>query len=211
MVDPVILNKDILHYVENLFPTLPNVLNTIDAQARANKQPIVSKDAGVFLYLITKLVNPKRVLEVGCNLGYSATWMGLAKNSSAIIDTIEIDREIAEVANDNFKSAGLDESIFIHIGPALDVIPTLYSGYDLVFIDAVKVEYKEYLNMILPKVNKGGLILVDNVLWSGAVAYASDDITTNALKDFNEFFMAHPELESTILTIGDGLGFGIKL
>jgi|APLak6261663012_1056037.scaffolds.fasta_scaffold04924_2 caffeoyl-CoA O-methyltransferase len=211
MIDPTILNKDILNYVEALFPKLPNVLHNIDNQARLNKQPIVSKDAGMFLYLITKLVNPKKILEIGCNLGYSATWMGLAKNNNAIIDTIEINPSIAQVADDNFKDANLHESIFIHIGAALDVIPNLDDNYDLVFIDAVKSEYKDYLNMILPKVNKGGLILVDNVLWSGKVAYQSDDKTTNALQDFNEFFMAHSGLESTILTIGDGLGFGIKI
>ncbi|MFN8577135.1 MAG: O-methyltransferase [Candidatus Sericytochromatia bacterium] len=211
MIDPIILNKDILNYVEGLFPSLPPVLEKIDNQARQNKQPIVSKDAGMFLYLITKLVNPKRILEIGCNLGYSATWMGLAKNNNAIIDTIEIDHKIAEVANNNFSMVGLDDSIYIHVGAALDVIPTLFGTYDLVFIDAVKSEYKDYLELILPKLNKGALILVDNVLWSGAVAYDSDDRTTRALQDFNTYFMNHAQLESTILTIGDGLGFGIKV
>lgn len=211
MIDPVILNKDILNYVEGLFPRLPQVLEKIDMQARQNRQPIVSKDAGIFLYLITKLVNPRRILEIGCNLGYSAAWMGLAKNNNAVIDTIEIDNEIAEIANNNFASANLEDSIYIHIGAALDVIPNLSNNYDLVFIDAVKSEYKDYLDLILPKLNSGALILVDNVLWSGSVAYHSDDRTTRALQDFNHYFMNHPQLESTILTIGDGLGFGIKI
>lgn len=211
MIDPVILNKDILNYVENLFPSLPPVLETIDIQARQNRQPIVSKDAGMFLYLITKLIKPKRILEVGCNLGYSTTWMGLAKENHTVIDTIEIDPQIAEVANNNFSSIGLDKSIYIHVGAALDVIPSLQGNYDLIFIDAVKSEYKSYIDMILPKLNKGALILVDNVLWSGSVAYDSNDKTTNALQDFNVYFMKHPQLESTILTIGDGLGFGIKI
>lgn len=210
MIDPVILNKDILNYVENLFPALPSVLENIDSQAREKRQPIVSKDAGLFLYLITRLLNPQRVLEIGCNLGYSATWIGLAKSKNSIIDTIEINPEIAQTANNNFASAGLDDSIFIHVGAALDVIPGLYGNYDLVFIDAVKSEYHDYLDMVLPMVNKGGLILVDNVLWSGKVAYNSDDNTTRALQSFNRYFMEHPQLESTILTIGDGLGFGIK-
>lgn len=211
MIDPVIINKDILNYVENLFPSLPPVLEQIDSQARENRQPIVSKDAGLFLYLITKFGNPQRILEIGCNLGYSTTWMGLAKNNNAIIDTIEIDPNIAEVADSNFTSAGLEQSIFIHVGPALDVIPTLYGNYDLVFIDAVKSEYSAYLDMVLPMVKKGGLILVDSVLWSGRVAYDSDDKTTNALQNFNNYFMKHPQLEATILTIGDGLGFGVKI
>ncbi|MEK7432900.1 MAG: O-methyltransferase [Cyanobacteriota bacterium] len=210
MIDPVILNEDILNYVENLFPSLPPILENIDSQARENRQPIVSKDAGLFLYLITKLINPQRILEIGCNLGYSTAWIGLAKNNNSIIDTIEINPEIAQVANNNFASADLDESIFIHVGAALDVIPGLYGNYDLVFIDAVKSEYVDYLDMILPMVKKGGLILVDNVLWSGKVAYKANDNTTKALQDFNRYFMDHPKLEATILTIGDGLGFGIK-
>ena len=210
MIDPVIVNNDILNYVSNLFPNLPPVLENIDKQAREHGQPIVSKDAGMFLYVITKLVNPQRILEIGCNIGYSATWMALAKDNQAIIDTIEINPEIAHVAENNFRDANVADKIFIHLGAALDVIPNLYAPYDLVFIDAVKSEYKDYLEMILPKVRKGGLILVDNVLWSGNVAYPTNDSTTNALQDFNHYFMKHEALDATILTIGDGLGFGVK-
>lgn len=210
MIDPVILNKDILNYVEALFPNLPPVLQHIDAQAREYRQPIVSKDAGMFMYIVTKLMNAKRILEVGCNIGYSATWMALGQNNDGIIDTIEINPEIAEVAENNFKAAGISERVFIHVGAALDVIPTLYAPYDLVFIDAVKSEYKQYVEMILPKVRQGGLILVDNVLWSGSVAYPTDDRTTMALNDFNHYFMSHEALDATTLTIGDGLSFGLK-
>lgn len=205
-----IINNDVLNYVESLFPSLPPVLNHIENQAREHRQPIVSKDTGLFMYLITKLMNAKRILEVGCNIGYSTTWMSIAQGSDAIIDTIEINPDIAEVAENNFRNANVSDRVFIHLGAALDVIPNLHAPYDIVFIDAVKSEYKDYLNMVLPKVRQGGLILVDNVLWSGKVAYQTNDHTTRALDSFNEFFMEHEQLDATILTIGDGLGFGIK-
>jgi caffeoyl-CoA O-methyltransferase len=212
MIDPTILSPGIFDYVTNLFPTLPQVFNQIDSQARENRQPIVSLDAGLFMHIITRLINAERIMEVGCNIGYSTTWMGMALPPHGCVDTIEINPEIAEQAERNFQSANLSHKIFIHIGAALDVIPKLHGMYDILFIDAVKSEYKDYIRLALPKLRKGGLILVDNVLWSGKVAgdIHPEDKTTKALHDFNEFFMEHEGITATILTIGDGLGFAIK-
>ena len=113
---------------------------------------------------------------------------------------------------DKTKWNHLSHKIFIHVGAALDVIPQLHGTYDIIFIDAVKSEYKDYIRLALPKLRKGGLILVDNVLWSGKVIgeIHPEDKTTKALHDFNEFFMEHEGITATILTIGDGLGFAIK-
>jgi predicted O-methyltransferase YrrM len=213
MIDPIILQNGILEYVENLLPELPETLKNIENQGRTLKQPIVSKDSGYFMYIITKMLSPKRIIEVGCNLGYSATWLGLAMPNDCILDTVEIDINIANKAEENFQISGLSDRIFIHIGKALDILPTLNNQYDIVFLDAVKSEYISYLEIILPKLRKGGVIFADNVLWSGKVANTemySKDKNAKYLDDFNKYFMNHKEILGTILTIGDGLAFGIK-
>ncbi|GIW22800.1 MAG: O-methyltransferase [Candidatus Sericytochromatia bacterium] len=213
MIDPIILKEGILNYVENLLPKLPDCLENIQEQGRKYNQPIVSKDAGYFMYIITKILKPKRILEVGCNLGYSATWLGLAMPQYCILDTIEIDINIANKAEENFKKSGLSDRIYIHIGKALDILPTLDNEYDMIFLDAVKSEYIDYLEITLPKLRKGGVILADNVLWSGRVALPDihlQDKNTKFLHEFNKYFMNHEQIIGTILTIGDGLAFGIK-
>lgn len=213
MIDPIILQKGILEYVENLLPELPDSLKIIQEQGRELRQPIVSKDAGFFMYMITKMLKPKRILEVGCNLGYSATWLGLAMPNDCILDTVEIDINIANKAEENFQKSGLSDRVFIHIGKALDVLPSLDKEYDMIFLDAVKGEYIRYLDIMLPRLRKGGIIFGDNVLWSGRVANIemySEDKNTKLLDEFNKYFMSHNQILGTILTIGDGLAFGIK-
>src|SRR6185295_1525938 len=142
MIDPTILSPGILNYVTDLFPSLPPVFHKIDSQARESRQPIVSLDAGLFMHIITKLMNAERIIEVGCNIGYSTTWMATALPQHGCIDTIEISPEIARKAEENFLGADLSHKIFIHVGAALEVIPNLYGPYDIIFIDAVKREYK---------------------------------------------------------------------
>lgn len=200
------LQNSVNPYLQALLPELPPAFEAVKAQARHQRQPIVSSDAGWFMHLMTKMHNPHRILEVGCNIGYSALWVGSAMAPDAHIDTLEIDPAIAMQAEDNFRSVGLSDRIHIHVGAALDVIPTLWDGYDMVFIDAVKEEYMAYVEMILPKLNPGAIILVDNVLWGGSVTQPAQDQTTLALQHFNEYFVNHPALDAQILNIGDGIG-----
>lgn len=215
MIDPTIVNQDVLKYVlgMNANKPLPEIFSKIEAKARESHQPIVSNDAGLFLNLVTKLINARRIVEVGCNIGYSGMWFATALPPDGVLDTIEINREIAEIAESHFMEAGLSDNVYIHVGAALDVLPSLEGPYDILFIDAVKSQYIDYLKISLPKLRKGGLILVDNVLWSGKVANKEidkEDKMTRALHEFNQFFSTHPDIDTTILTIGDGLGFGIK-
>jgi predicted O-methyltransferase YrrM len=213
MLDPKIVNSDVLNYVLSFHTEIPDIFNQIELQAREEKQPIVSKDAGVFLHLMVKLTGAQKILEVGCNIGYSALWFATALPPNGRLDTLEINKETATKAEENFTRANVSNKVFIHIGSAIDLIPVLEGPYDILFIDAAKSQYKDYLRLALPKLKHGALILVDNVLWSGKVANSyvpPDDNMTRALQDFNKYFMEHPELETTILTIGDGLGFGIK-
>lgn len=213
MIDPKIVNPEVLKYVLKTNPEPPIIFSKIEEQARNENRPIVSKDTGLFLHLITKITNAKRVLEIGCNIGYSATWFATALGDDGHLDTLEINEETAKEAEKFFKEAQVANKIKIHIGPALETIPNLKETYDILFIDAAKQQYKDYVELCLNKLRKGALILVDNVLWSGKVAnedIPKDDKLTKALKDFNEYFSNHPDIETTILTIGDGIALGIK-
>lgn len=204
------LKTTVNDYLTSLLPELPPAFAALQAQARQQGQPIVSNDAGMLMYILTQSVQPKRILEIGCNIGYSAVWMGAAMPADAHIDTIEISPEIALQAEENFRALGLSDRIHIHVGAALDVIPGLWDGYDMVFIDAVKSEYMAYLEQILPKLNPGALILVDNLLWGGRVTQPAQDETTLAIQQFNSYFVNHPALDAQILNVGDGVGLARK-
>lgn len=213
MIDPTIVSPDVLKYVLKTNPEPPMVFSKIEEQARNEHRPIVSKDVGLFLHLLTKITNSKRILEIGCNIGYSGSWFATALPEDGHLDTLEIDPEIAKLAEINFKEAGVIDKVTIHVGPALETIPNLDHQYDILFIDAAKKQYIDYLKVSLPKLKIGALILVDNVLWSGRVAepeIAKGDKFTQVLKDFNEYFTNHPDIQATILTVGDGIALGIK-
>ncbi len=213
MIDPTIVNSDVLKYVFKTIPEQLDVFNQIEEQARREYRPIISKDVGQFLHLLTKITNAKRILEIGCNIGYSGSWFASALPENGHLDTLEIDPKIAKLAEINFEKARVKNKVTVHVGAALETIPNLDYQYDILFIDAAKKQYTDYVKVSMPKLKKGALILVDNVLWSGRVAkkeIEKGDKITQSLKDFNDFFMSNTEIEATILTVGDGIAFGIK-
>lgn len=161
---------------------------------------------GKLLELICKMINPKRVLEIGTYTGYSAICMAKGLTDGAHIDTIEVNDEISEIALDFFKKANLDDRITLHLGDALNVIPTLHKTYDLILIDGDKRQYPQYLNAVLPILNPHSFIIADNVLWGGKVldVNADDDYTQGVMK-FNELVANNSNLEKVLLPIRDGL------
>lgn len=212
MNDKKIVDFEVLQYVLKTNPEPNPIFAKMQEKALNDHRPIVSTDSGIFLHLLTKITNAKKILEVGCNIGYSAMWFATALGDDGHLDTLELDPEIAKQAQEYFNEAGVDKKVTIHIGSAIETIPQMGGEYDILFIDAAKQQYKNYVELALPKLKKGALILVDNVLWSGKVAREAepDDKITKALKSFNEYFSNHPDIETTILTIGDGLALGIK-
>lgn len=210
MIDPIVFDKKLSSYINALLPYKNDVLTKIENMAREEGQPVVSNDTGTFLNFMTKITKPKRVLEIGCNIGYSALWIALALEEGAKIETIDVREDLGRIAREHFILANVSEKITIHIEPALDLIPKLNYFYDMVFIDAVKKQYIDYLELILPKLNKGGLIFVDNTLWSGRVLNETKDENTKALDDFNNYISKHEALDSMLMSIGDGLTFAIK-
>ena len=163
---------------------------------------------GRFLEMISNLLRPKRVLEIGTFMGYSALCLAGGLEKEGCLHTIELREEDADVAEGNFRRANWQDRIILHRGNALEVIPALEEVWDLVFIDADKVNYSEYYKLVLPRVRPGGLIIADNVLFHGQVL--EKEVTgksAKAIQAFNDLVNADESVEKVLLTVRDGLLF----
>lgn len=162
---------------------------------------------GRVLSMLSKLIQPKNVLEIGTYTGYSALCLAEGMQENGELHTIDINEELFDFQRKYFDESTFGKQIFQHLGNALEVIPKLDKTFDLVFIDADKSNYPNYLEIILPKLKKGAVILSDNVLWSGKVVETvkEDDLDTKALLKYNEALNNHPKLETVLLPIRDGL------
>jgi caffeoyl-CoA O-methyltransferase len=162
---------------------------------------------GRVLSMLSKIIHPTTILEVGTYTGYATLCLaeGLAENGT--IDTIDIEEELVDFQRNYFNKSPWAKQINQHLGDALDIIPTLNKKYDLVFIDADKENYINYFNLIVPMMNKGGIILSDNVLWSGKVLeeVKPGDITTQILLEYNQILKNDTRVETVLLPIRDGL------
>ena len=161
---------------------------------------------GRLLKMLTAMIAPTRVLELGTFSGYSAMCIAEGMDQSGEVHTVEIDDEQADSLRELFATAP-GARITLHIGDALAVVPSLPGGWDMVYIDANKRQYTEYFDMVLPLVRQGGFILADNTLWDGKVTdtVTNHDAQTLALDRFNSYVAAHPSLETVILPLRDGL------
>lgn len=162
---------------------------------------------GRTLSLLSKIINPKYILEIGTYTGYSAICLAEGLHKQGELHTIDVNAELYDIQRKYFEKSGQGENIYQHTGNALDLIPKLNHTFDLIFIDAEKRDYLKYLDAILPKTKSGTVILSDNVLWSGKVIEALDpkDKTTKILLEYNKKLATHPLLETVLLPIRDGL------
>jgi caffeoyl-CoA O-methyltransferase len=161
---------------------------------------------GQFLEIISKLVQPQRILEVGTMVGYSTICLAKGLAHNGVLHTIEMRESDAATAKQNFERAGLSASIQLHVGDAKEIIPHLNEIWDLVFLDADKTGYAEYYELIKPRLRKGGLLLADNVLFHGEVLQQElKGKNAKAIHAFNEMIAADDEVEKIMLTIRDGL------
>ena len=162
---------------------------------------------GKFLEMVSWMIRPKRILEIGTYTGYSALCLasGLAENG--LIHTIEINPELEDFIMKYVEKAGLTDRVKLHIGNAIDIIPQLNESYDLVFIDADKENYLNYYNLIFDKVRKGGFILADNALWDGKVIKSEQkmDKETSGIINFNDFVQNDKRVENVLLPFRDGV------
>lgn len=162
---------------------------------------------GQFLQMLAAVSNAKSILEIGTYTGYSAICLGRGMSKHGHIDTIDIKEELFEMALKYFIKAGLDQKITQHIGNAIDIIPKMNKRFDLIFIDADKNNYPHYFDLVIDLLEEGGLLIADNVLWSGKVVedLAQDDLDTKGLLEFNKKVSAHPQLQKVLIPLRDGL------
>jgi caffeoyl-CoA O-methyltransferase len=162
---------------------------------------------GKFLELISHMINPELVLEIGTFTGYSAICMARGMKENGKLHTIEIDDEIRNFAMDFIRRSGLENKIIMHTGNALEIIPKLKGPFDLVFIDGEKSEYRQYFQLLFPSVRKGGFIVADNVLWKGKVYGPGDrkDDNTGYIIEFNKMIQEDDRVDNLLLDIRDGL------
>ena len=166
---------------------------------------------GRVLAMFSKLVSPENILEIGTYTGYSALCLAEGLKSNGILHTLDINEEYTSVANRYFNESDFNNNIQQHIGHALDVIPTLACNFQLAFIDADKENYKNYFDAIIDKMDIGGLIIADNVLWSGKVTNEDMDEETNALDKYNKKMLASDRVETILLPVRDGLMVSRKI
>jgi len=198
-----------LQYLEGVHAPLGPVLEEMLKTGRAEGVPIVSPASGRLLRVLVVATAPKRILEIGTAIGFSTLWMASGLPAGGRIDTIDPDRSRTDRARRYWLRAGVTDRVRVINEPALRVLPRLAPGIDFAFIDAIKTEYVAYLDALLPKMAPGGMITVDNVLWSGRIAAGVHDEDTDALRAFNEHFLRHEQLVATIVPVGDGLGIGV--
>jgi len=162
---------------------------------------------GRLLAMLSKLAQPKSILEIGTYTGYSALCLAEGLDEDGILHTIDHNEELVDFQKKYFDASLFKNQIKQYVGNALDIIPKINESFDLVFIDADKSNYVNYFNLIINKMNKGGVILSDNVLWSGKVVETPDpkDIDTKALIEYNKLLKNDPRVETVLLPIRDGL------
>ena len=167
---------------------------------------------GRVLSMISKLVRPKCILEIGTYTGYSALCLAEGLQHSGIIHTIDSNEELMDFQRKYFDKSEYGSQIHQHLGHALDIIPNFTESFDLIFIDADKENYSEYFHAVIDKLNSGGIILSDNVLWSGKVieALKPEDTSTKALIAYNSLLKADNRIETVVLPIRDGLTISRK-
>jgi predicted O-methyltransferase YrrM len=208
------LEGDIHHYIENLIPERDAVLARLEVEAQAEQIPIVQLSSIQLIRTLLLAYQPKRILELGTAIGYSTIWLAQA-SSLARITTMEIDQARIARAITNLEEAGVRERVELVEADAGEGLPSHYR-FDCIFIDAAKGQYQAYLDLYLPHLEPGGIVICDNVLFRGYVASDAPPVNkrllplVKKLQQFNQGLFAHPELESSLIPIGDGLALCVK-
>ena len=202
------MNDEVIKYAEDFTSGESDVLQELRAHCYAHYEDS-SMLSGFFqgrvLSMLSHMVRPKIVLEIGTYLGYSALCFaeGLAENGKVI--TLDIQPDTNRVAREFVAKTEFADRVEFHLGVAADIIPTLPEMFDLVFIDADKPNYSNYYNLVFDRVRSGGFIIADNVLWSGKVIEAEKDENTQALHEYNQKILADDRVDNVLLPIRDGL------
>jgi caffeoyl-CoA O-methyltransferase len=207
-----IIQREQAQYLDELLECNDPLLTEMEAHAAEHRVPIADREVARFLEITARITGAKKALEIGMAIGYSVIHLARGMGERSLVVTIEPDEQMIQAASLYLERANLRERVQIKRGKALEVMPTLNETFDLLFIDAVKEEYRQYLDLGLTRLRSGGVVIVDNLLWGGRVAQESpdDDASTKALREFNRYFVNHSQLLAEVLPVGDGLGYAVK-
>lgn len=205
------LDPKIEQYAEMHTTAENSVLQTLNRETYANvlmPRMLSGHLQGRVLSMFSQMLSPRRILEIGTYTGYSALCMAEGLAPDGILHTIDINEELETMVRTHIAKAGMEGKINYHIGNALEIIPSLNETFDMVFIDADKENYSRYYDMVIDNLRAGGIIIADNVLWSGKVLDEKElakDVETKALDEFNKKIHADARVENVLMPIRDGL------
>jgi caffeoyl-CoA O-methyltransferase len=204
------ISQDLENYIEQHSEKEPELLAALNKETYQKvllPRMLSGHFQGRVLSMLSKLIRPVNILEIGTYTGYSALCLCEGIQENGMLHTIDIKEELVDFQRKHFDKSPWGNQIVQHLGEALDIIPTLDLKFDLVFIDADKENYINYFELIVPKMNKGSIILSDNVLWSGKVLepLQKNDLSTKILLEYNQLLKNDPRVETVLLPIRDGL------
>lgn len=209
-----IIHKEQAEYLNQLTTQTDPLLLEMEEYGGEHRVPSADREVARFVEITARAINAKRALEIGMAIGYTTNHLARAVGADGLVITIDPSDEMIRAAEGYLTRAGLRERVRIERGKALEVLPRLTDDIDLLFIDAMKEEYAGYLDLALPRLRAGGVVIVDNLLWGGQVAgevrSLDQETSTLALREFNQYFVGHPQLLAEVLSVGDGLGYAVK-
>lgn len=198
-------------YVYSLLPARDEVLTQIEREAIKRDIPIVGPAVGRFLHQLALISGAKTVFELGSAVGYSTIWWARAVGEGGRVTYTDGDRKKADEARGYFERAGVADRITIKVGDALELLSEQKQEYDIIFCDIDKEDYPRAFKLAVPRIRKGGLLVADNVLWSGRVAQENpSEASTKAILEFNRLLYASAELFPAVLPIRDGVAVAVK-
>ena len=210
---PDITSPQIDNYCRQLCSAPSVHLQELDAMSQDTYDPKMISGAylGRLLSMVSKIVRPNIILELGTYTGYGTLCLSEGLQNGGTIHTVEKNKELQGFAKEVFDKAGISDKVVQHIGDAADLITDIDSTFDLVFIDAAKRQYIKYFDLVLPKMESGGIIMADNVLWKGKIVSVDNDKLGQGLDAFNKYVKENEQVENIILPIDDGLHLIRKL
>ncbi|HWP82071.1 MAG TPA: O-methyltransferase [Bacteroidota bacterium] len=206
-----IIDSQIERYLTEIIPDRDAVLSDMEEFAASREFPIVGPLVGRMLYIIAKAMNAKRILEMGSGFGYSAYWFAKAIGKDGKVICTEGSSENEKLAASYFKRGNISDRIEFHVGDALKLIDKIDGEFDIIFNDIDKSEYPKALKKAVPRLRKGGLLISDNVLWSGKILQKKPDAATAGILTFNRMIYTSKELFTTIIPLRDGVSISLKL
>src|SRR5689334_13651063 len=194
-----IIRPEQAEYLDQLLTQSDPLLVEMEAYAAEHRVPIADREVARFVEISARISGARKALEIGMAIGYTVVHLARGLGENGVVVTIEPSDEMINAATGYLKRAGVLDRVEIERGKALEVMPNLEETFDLLFIDAVKEEYRAYLDLGLQRLKTGGVVIVDNLLWGGRVATGDTESSTAALRAFNAYFINHPQLIAEVL------------